>query len=107
MTMMKTPNLDPEIIAVGRLLRGSAVGCVVGCRVSQINAPSLGGMVRIPLDEKNQNQIYGLIYDINIDDDGLVRQLITSDRVDPTVILDNRITRRNLSPAAAAPAAYP
>jgi hypothetical protein len=91
--MDKTNTTSQEVIGVGRLLRGSATGCVVGCRVSQINAPSLGGMVRIPLDDKNQNQIYGLIYDINIDDDGLVRQLITSDHVDSHIIMDNRLNR--------------
>jgi hypothetical protein len=50
-------------------------------------------MVRIPLDNQYHNQTYGLIYDINIDDDGLVRQLITSDHVDSNVIMDNRINR--------------
>jgi len=98
MTIFNNPssfsaNSASETIAVGRLLRASAAGCVVGCRVSQVNAPSLGGMVRIPLDDQNRNQTYGLIYDINIDDDGLVRQLITSDHVDPNIILDNRINR--------------
>ena len=93
MTFEKTGLNSQKVIGVGRLLRGSATGCVVGCRVSQINAPSLGGMVRIPLDETNNNQTYGLIYDINIDDDGLVRQLITSDNVENHVIMDNRINR--------------
>ena len=37
--------------------------------------------------------IYGIIYDIHIDDDGLVRQLVTADSVSEEVILDNRINR--------------
>ncbi len=37
--------------------------------------------------------IYGIIYDIHIDDDGLVRQLVTADSVSDEVILDNRINR--------------
>ncbi len=41
--------------------------------------PSFGGLVRIPLDERYQ--VFGLIYDIHIDDDGLVRQLVTAENV--------------------------
>jgi hypothetical protein len=78
-------------IEIGRLLRSSTTGCVVGCRVSQLTAPAFGGLVRIPLDERYQ--VYGLIYDIHIDDDGLVRQLITAEGVSDEVILDNRLNR--------------
>ena len=52
-------------IEIGRLLRASTTACVVGCRVSQANAPAFGGLVRIPLDP--DYSIYGLIYDIHID----------------------------------------
>jgi hypothetical protein len=64
---------------------------VVGCRVSQASAPAFGGLVRIPLED--QYGIYGLIYDIRIDDDGLVRQLVTAERVDEDIIMDNRNNR--------------
>ena len=80
-------------IEIGRLLRASTTSCVVGCRVSQANAPGFGGLVRIPLDP--DYSIYGLIYDIHIEDDGLVRQLVTAERVDEDVIQDNR-TNRNV-----------
>jgi hypothetical protein len=78
-------------IEIGRLLRASTTSCVVGCRVSQANAPGFGGLVRIPLDP--DYAIYGLIYDIHIEDDGLVRQLVTAERVDEDVIQDNRMNR--------------
>ena len=78
-------------IEIGRLLRSSTTGCVVGCRVSQLTAPAFGGLVRIPLDERYQ--VYGLIYDIHIDDDGLVRQLVTAEGISDEVILDNRLNR--------------
>jgi hypothetical protein len=78
-------------IEIGRLLRSSTTGCVVGCRVSQLTAPAFGGLVRIPLDERYQ--VYGLIYDIHIDDDELVRQLVTAEGVSDEVILDNRLNR--------------
>ena len=82
-----------EIYEIGRLLRAATTGCVVGCKVSQISLPAFGGMVLIPLDE--HTQVYGLIYDIRIDDDGLVRQLVTAANVPEDVIQDNR-TNRNV-----------
>lgn len=78
-------------IAIGRLLRASTTGCVVGCRVSQVGAPSFGCLVRIPLEDGYS--IYGLVYDIHIDDDGLVRQLATGENIRPEVIEDNRLNR--------------
>jgi hypothetical protein len=80
-------------LQIGRLLRASTTGCVVGCRVTQIESPAFGGMVRIPMDAGGGYQIYGLVYDIHIDDDGLVRQLITAEGVPEDVILDNRMNR--------------
>lgn len=82
-------------IEIGRLLRAGTAGFVVGCRVSQLDSPSFGALVRAPLE--NDYQVYGLIYDIHIDDDGLVRQLVTAE--EPlegnlqAVIADNRLNR--------------
>jgi hypothetical protein len=78
-------------IEIGKLLRASTTACVVGCRVSQANAPAFGGLVRIPLEDGYG--IYGLIYDIRIEDDGLVRQLVTADGIADEVIQDNRVNR--------------
>lgn len=78
-------------IEIGRLLRAGISGFVVGCRVNQIDFPSFGAMVRVPLGDSLH--IFGLIYDILIQDDGLVRQLITAETVDEDIILDNRINR--------------
>jgi hypothetical protein len=78
-------------IEIGRLLRAGTTGFVVGCRVSQLTSPSFGGLVQVPLE--NGYLIYGLIYDIHIDDDGLVRQLVTADGVADNIIADNRANR--------------
>ncbi len=78
-------------IQIGRLLRAGTSGFVVGCRVSQLDSPSFGALVHVPMG--GGYSIYGLIYDIRIDDDGLVRQLVTADRVDENIIADNRINR--------------
>ncbi len=80
---------DP--IEIGRLLRAGTTGFVAGCRVNQLNAPSLGALVRAPLDEGYQ--VYGLIPAIHIDDDGLVRQRVTADNVSEEVLRDNRERR--------------
>jgi len=78
-------------LEIGRLLRAGTTGFVVGCRVNQIDAPSFGALVRVALD--GGYQVYGLIHDIHIDDDGLVRQLVTADGVEEAVIADNRVNR--------------
>ena len=78
-------------IEIGRLLRASTAEFVVGCRATQLTAPSFGALVRVPLEDGSQ--IFGLIYDIHIDDDGLVRQLVTAQVADEAVIADNRQNR--------------
>jgi hypothetical protein len=80
-----------KTLEIGRLLRAGTTGFVVGCRVSQLDAPSFGALVRVPLE--NGYEIFGLIYDMHIDDDGLVRQLVTAEGVDDNVIADNRVNR--------------
>jgi len=78
-------------IEIGRLLRSGTTGFVVGCKVTQLSTPSFGALVRVPLDASYQ--VYGLIYDIHIEDDGLVRQLITAEEVPEEVLQDNRENR--------------
>ncbi len=78
-------------IEIGRLLRAGTTGFIAGCRVNQLDAPSFGALVSAPLP--GGYEVYGLIYDIHIDDDGLVRQLVTADNVSPEVFRDNRERR--------------
>jgi len=78
-------------IEIGRLLRSETIGFVFGCKLDQIDSPSFGSMVRVKMDD--HYQIYGLIYDIRIQDDGLVRQLITSDVLADEAWLDTRGNR--------------
>jgi hypothetical protein len=98
---------ESTAIEIGRLLRAGTSGFVVGCRVSQAQGsasasavapaaapavvPSFGTLVKAPVSA--DYQIYGLIYDIHIDDDGLVRQLVTAEGVDENIINDNRMNR--------------
>ncbi len=81
----------PSSIEIGRLLRAGTTGFIAGCSVSQFETPAFGGLVRAPLGDGYQ--VYGLIYDIHIDDDGLVRQLVTAENISAEVMRDNRERR--------------
>lgn len=78
-------------IRIGHLLRSGTTGFVAGCPVAQLEAPALGALVRAPLTDGYA--VYGLITDIHIEDDGLVRQLVTADHITPEVMHDNRERR--------------
>ena len=77
-----------KIIQVGHLLRAGTTAFVVGCSVSQAETPGFGALLCAPLDDGYS--VYGLIHDIHIDDDGLVRQLVTAGNITPEVVHDNR-----------------
>ncbi|MCD4753314.1 MAG: hypothetical protein K8R40_09610 [Anaerolineaceae bacterium] len=76
---------------IGRLLRSGIQGCVVGTWVDQVKVPQFGGMVKIVVE--SDYSIFGLIHDIHVDDDGLVRQLLSAQNVQMEVIEDNRRNR--------------
>jgi hypothetical protein len=80
-----------DSIQIGHLLRAGTTGFVAGCSVSQLETPAFGALVRAPLDK--DYSVYGLITGIHIDDDGLVRQLVTAGNISPEVIHDNRERR--------------
>jgi hypothetical protein len=86
-----TNQVPDQIIPVGRLLSSSSRGCAVGCLRTQTNSPVFGEMLRIPLEDGFT--IYGLVYDIHVDDDGLVRQLATTEHISPEVIEDHHHNR--------------
>ncbi|MCI0396914.1 MAG: hypothetical protein L0332_27275 [Chloroflexi bacterium] len=83
----KIQNLE-----IGRVLRASTAGFAVGCRVHQLAAPSFGCLVKAqPVDAREA--IYGLVYDIHIDDDPLVRRLVLAENPRQSVIEDQRNNR--------------
>lgn len=84
-------NSDLASIEIGRLLRAGISGFVAGCNVSLSEQPSFGAMVAVP--QGTNYQIFGLIQDIRIEDDGLVRQLVSADVTESSVIADNRVNR--------------
>jgi hypothetical protein len=76
---------------VGRLLRSGVQGFAAGFGSKQTYIPEFGTLVRTPLTETLE--AYGLVYDINVEDDGLVRQLVTSENISQREIDDNRNNR--------------
>lgn len=77
-------------IVIGRLLRANTRGCVAGCQIHQ-PLPAFGSMVAIPLS--NTERAFGLISNLHIDDDGLVRQLAATRDIPEEIIQDNRLNR--------------
>ncbi len=80
-------------IEIGRLLRAGITGFVAGCQVSQFTIPSFGALVSVAPEGNEKYKIYGLIHDIQIDDDGLIRQLVTTENITKEVMKDNRERR--------------
>jgi hypothetical protein len=64
-------------IPVGRLLRANATTYTVGCRISETDMVRFGSLVRAG-SRAGQLDIYGLVYDITIADDLMVKQLAIS-----------------------------
>lgn len=64
-------------IPVGRLLRANASAFTLGCRVGETDRVSFGSLVRAG-SRAGQLDIYGLVYDITIADDLMVKQLAVS-----------------------------
>ncbi|MCA9970926.1 MAG: hypothetical protein KC425_11960 [Anaerolineales bacterium] len=79
-------------LEIGRILRASTTGFAVGCRVGQLQAPAFGSLVKAqPVDAREA--IYGLIYDMHVDDDPLVRRLVLAETPSEALINDQRENR--------------
>jgi hypothetical protein len=79
-------------LTIGWVLRASTVGFTVGCRVLQPSVPQFGDLVKVPLPDDDAC-IFGLIYDVQVQDDPAVRQLILAGEMEPEAILDQRENR--------------
>jgi hypothetical protein len=64
-------------IWVGRLLRANVTAFVLGCRVGDTDQVSFGGLVRVDC-RRNAPSIFGLVYDVAVADDLMVKQLAIS-----------------------------
>lgn len=75
----------------GRILRADITSCVVGTWVEKIGESYFGALVNIKVSDTYA--IIGVIHNIQVADDGLVRQLLSSEGLAPMVIEDNRHNR--------------
>lgn len=79
-------------IQVGRVLRAETRGFAIGCRVMQPDIPAFGSFVQVE-GQTSGEIIYGLIYDVRVEDDPFVRQFIGAD-VPEEVVRDQREIRQ-------------
>jgi hypothetical protein len=79
-------------LPIGWVLRSSTVGFTVGCRVLQPSVPQFGNLVKVPLP-LDDTHVFGLIYDVQVQDDPAVRQLILAGELRSEVVQDQRENR--------------
>ncbi len=79
--------------AIGRLLRSSTMGFVFGCVVPEPDVPCFGDLVKAPA-QRGQAEVIGLVYDITIEDDLFVRQMVATPDLSEAYILDQRENRQ-------------
>lgn len=79
--------------AIGRLLRSATTGFVFGCSVPEPEVPRFGDLVKAPA-QRGRSQVLGLIYDIVIEDDPFVRQMVATPDLEEAYILDQRENRQ-------------
>lgn len=77
---------------IGRILSANSRECVVGYRAAETAIPEFGSMVRIPIHQP-ESDIYGIVTDIQIEEDGFLRQIATADTIPEEVMLDTRVNR--------------
>lgn len=80
-------------ITIGRLLRSSTTGYVFGCSVPEPEVPLFGAFVKAPA-QRGQTEVIGLIYDIVVEDDPFVRQMVATPELDEAYIQDQRVNRQ-------------
>ncbi len=89
---MESGNEWETASPIGRVLRAGTTGFVIGCQVQQLSEPSFGCLVKAqPVDDREA--IFGLIYNMDVADDPLVRRLILAESPREEVINDQRQNR--------------
>ena len=82
--------MSDSSLPVGRIIRSSTGEFSIGARLLQADVPRFGAFVTAP--SADGCDVIGLIYDVVIEDDLLVRQLVTADREE--IIRDHRENRQ-------------
>ena len=82
-----------DTATIGRLLRSATTGYVFGCSVPEPEVPLFGVFVRAPA-QRGQTEVVGLIYDITIEDDPFVRQMVATPDLPEAYVEDQRVNRQ-------------
>jgi hypothetical protein len=77
--------------ALGRVLRASTTSFTAGCRTLEADLPRFGSLVRAG---HSNGMVYGLVYDVRVDDDPFVRQLIAAGDLAEEYVEDQRQRRQ-------------
>jgi hypothetical protein len=85
--------LDTTAVTIGRLMRSSTAGFVFGCSVPEPDVPRFGDFVKAPA-QRGRTNVLGLIYDIVVEDDLFVRQMVAARDLEEAYILDQRENRQ-------------
>lgn len=75
-------------LIIGRVLRADNTRCAVAVFANPPIFPELANLVRLPVDPTYQ--IYGMVDNIQINNDDLMRQVAVNENLDPSVIEDQR-----------------
>lgn len=78
-------------IEVGRIIRSSTTRFAVGCQVLRPQVPVFGALVKVRVLD---DQVYGLIHDVRMEDDPFVRQMAAADGLPPEYVEDQRRNRQ-------------
>ena len=81
------------VATLGRLLRSSTTGYVFGSLMPEPAVPCFGDFVKAPA-RRGRTNVIGVIYNIVIDDDPFVRQMVASPELDDAYVLDQRENRQ-------------
>jgi hypothetical protein len=80
-------------IEVGRIIRSSTTRFAVGCQVLRPQVPVFGSLVKVRAT--GDGEVYGLIYDVCMEDDPFVRQMAAAhDDLRPEYVEDMRRNRQ-------------
>ncbi|MER2599214.1 MAG: hypothetical protein ABTQ73_06815 [Caldilineales bacterium] len=81
-----------ERTQLGRVLRAGTAAFTVGCRTAEAALPRFGALVRA--EAAAGQAVYGLIYDVCVDDDPFVRQLLAAGDLTAEYVADQRERRQ-------------
>ena len=77
---------------IGRMLSANSRECVISSLTPQQAIPAFGSMLRIPTGN-GQPEIYGVVTDITLEEDGFLRQIAASADISEEVIRDAQENR--------------